>query len=517
MYLNENDYQNELTQIEKGDKFVLQKPNGALEYSTVEMVTGTQIVLVNNSKKYFIMIPSAIDGNTLSYLDSNKKWHNIKFEDIKIKNDSGKNIIIQPNAPEPEEKVDPEFKKEIETNLVEFKSAISKLKEGSKLFVGYGEWEFDENGKFLGNPVEGSDTEILFVVTQIKNKIIRMKLTGLDGNDTTMEPFRNKEFSINVDNNLFQYDEEGVFMSINTPNGQATLKYLYMVNIFEPTDEENIVSQETKESRIKFHKIVTSLKRGDTLTVKFGEMSIGKNGIAKYEVTEKTETFATFEMKGLLNGYIYTKMTGIKGHLADDFQKYDGSYMYFPLTEKLFTYDTKGVILNVQHLNDIIKFKYVYFVDSDGGENEEVEGEEDNPESRMTKLSHDEDLMRLIQTRTWRDRLMGREGVGINPLRDIEKRLGINRSSKKYVEFKMLDRDVKVGEGGNLWLRKDRVVHGKMVNSDRLIVKSKNGKEELHLFLNNTSNRDIYNVKITHQDSDGGKNAFGNGKIEILE
>lgn len=527
MYLLENDSQDKLSDVEKGDQIRIVTNKQELEYSTVVSVTGNQIEIINNGKPFIVLINSAIDGDTFSYTNKDKKWFNMKFQRIDIKNEKvGKMFHIWPvnqageemKGEDSEEAVDPEFQEYIKESLIQFKSTVQKLQIGDKLYVGYGEWEFDDEGNFEERIKQKTDTQILFTVLERKGIIVRMKLTGVQGVDAEMHKLRGREFSIELSNSLFQYDKEGVFLNLMTPNGRAPLKYLFMFDRIEPSQQEDDVAQETKESRLKFHKTIAELEKGDTFKIKFGDMLMGPNGLPTFDIDEDTETIANFEKLGDLKGYIYTKLTSISGALSGNYKKYEGEYIYFALNDKLFTFNDTGVILNALHLNNAINFKYVFYVDSDTFKDDESDEEsvEQDKESRISKLAKDKDLMRLLHTKSWRDRLMGREGVGINPVKDIEKRLGLDRRTKGYVQLQVMDKDIVIGRGTNLRITKGKSITGRMVNSDRIIIKSKNGKEELQLFLSKTTKQDIYNVKVVHVDSNGEKNNYGKATIEIF-
>lgn len=526
IYLFENDSQDKLKKVEKGDQIRIVTDKQELEYSTVVGVTGSQIEIINNGKPFIIIMHSAIDGNVFSYTNKDNKWFNMKFKRIDVKNaKTGKMFHIWPVDEAGQEQagqgtgeaLDPEFQELIKTSLAQFKQEAQGLEVGDKLYLGYGEWEFDENGNFTERLKQKTDTQLLFTISERKSKIIRMTLTGVDGVDNTMEQFRGRSFSMEISQNLFQYDKGGVYINILTPRGAAPLKYVYLFDKTKPSEQEENVAQETKASRMKFHNIIVNLQKGDTLKVKFGEMAIGPNGLPTFDIHEETETIATFEKMGDIKGHIYAKLLEVDGPMADEFKQYEDEYVYFSIDDKLFTYNDTGVILNVQHIDEKLQFKYVFYVDSDTHDNDDDDiDDEPEKESRISRLAKDKDLMRLMQTKTWRDRLMGRDGVGINPVKDIEKRLGLDRRSKGYIQLRVLDRDIIVGRGTNLHIKKGKEITGKFLNSDRIIIKSKNGKEEIQLFLTKTKKQDIYHVRITHVDSNGEKNKYGKATIEIL-
>lgn len=517
-YLFENDSQRELSQAKRGDKFVVLTTKGQLDYSTVVGVQNNEIKLDNNNSEYIVMINSSLSGDKLSFLDKSKKWHNIKFKRIYIKSaETGEVTIIEPqNISKDEEtrEMSPEFKNDMSKLWLQAKEEVTQIQPGHKLIITYGTYEFDEEGNYLESAID--TTELVFQALQVHKEKMTMLLQSVRGHENTMTQFLNKKFQINFDRSLFQITSEGIVMTAFHEKGRSVFASLVSIESTKVTKRDELIANDIKESRKVFFKELTSAKKGDTLTMKIGEQNVKSD---KYEVSKESVTHIAFTKLGDLTGYIYTKMVSLDGPMSEPLQQYLNEYVYFKTDDDLFTYDEQGVIINALHLNDVFQLKYVFYVVSDNMSDEHDDKQKNMEipkDSNLDKVGKNKDLMRLLHHKTLGDRLMGRDGVGVIPTDNTEKKLGIGFGNKNHVEFKLLTKDIKIRDGANLHIKQNEPVVGKLFNSGRIIVKSTNGQEEIHLFLDATEKRDIYNVKMMHVSSQGQKHNLGNGRIEML-
>ena len=289
----------------------------------------------------------------------------------------------------------------------------------------------------------------------------------------------------------------------------------------KPEEEEEKLSPEQEkvrevleQERQNIFDDFTDVEEGDEFSFMFGDVKKDEDGNYTGEYIDGTTKQAYFKASGIYNeDIVMAKFEKIEGNDTQALEQYIGQTLSFVMDENgLFNDSNVGVSMKAfSNHEKQINFQFVYYFHN---QKEGTEGEDSivRPKPKMNK-----DLMRLIHHKTWKDKLFGREGKGIIPLEKIQQKfLGGEVKNRNYVRFR-LDRDVVVGSGKNLRIKKNDEIYGKMHESGRIIVHGRNGKQSFHIFLKNTKKPDTYNVKIEARDANNNKEDMGTAKLTMIQ
>jgi hypothetical protein len=276
--------------------------------------------------------------------------------------------------------------------------------------------------------------------------------------------------------------------------------------------EEEAIRKALDNERSEIYNKAADIVEGDTFSMMFGEVEVDEDGNYTSKFKKDSTSQAYFKCNTIYEEVIIATLLNVEGAMADSYESLIDESVSFSLDEDgLFNKTNNGVsIKGMTNNKKQVNFQFVYYFNVESQENDE------GSNSANIKPGFNKDLMRLIQHRTWKDRLLGRDGKGIVPLEKIRQDyLGGKVADKKYVTF-VLDKDVIVGTGKNLKIKKGEETYGKFKGSGKIVVFGKNGKQAIHLFLKNTKDPNRYNVQIEVRDSNNNKEVMGHGELTII-
>lgn len=384
--------------------------------------------------------------------------------------------------------------------------------------------KLQKGDKFVVQPSKG-EKEYSFVQLVNGNEILLMTSTGGQG--------KNRSGYRIYSNNAIEGDILYFFPGNSKSKGKIQFSYIFVmdrsdnfkftIEPVEPEEEseedENLTPEEKKvrevldNERDEIYSQFADIAEGDEFTMMFGDVEEDEDGNYTGQFKEKTNSQAYFRATGIWNNILLAELSKVEGAMSGTYDKFIGQTISFNIHQKgLFNMTNNGVSIR-GYTNDKneVYFQFVYYF------NVQEEEDEDSSSIMKPKPKFNKDLMRLIHHRTWKDKFFGRDGKGIVPLEKIQQKyLSGSNKDKKYVKF-MLDTEVKVGTGKNLYIKKNSETFGKRYDSGRIIVYGKNGKQTIHIFLKNTQNPNIYTVKIEFRDTNNEKHFMGTGKLTMID
>jgi hypothetical protein len=283
---------------------------------------------------------------------------------------------------------------------------------------------------------------------------------------------------------------------------------------------KKIIAQERKKINSELRKVEPQ----DTFAFHYGDPIEDDEGLNtgeyEYDTTAVFEAYVNDKTGGLI-----ARLLQVTGSKSGDLKKYTGKYFTFMFNSQLFEFlDDRIAVLcyiRTEGSDSPIPIEFVYHLDLDnpqpGPEDEEDEGEDDfGSTGERSNKPLNKDLIKLVHHKSFSDRLFGREGKGIDPLNDIRSRLGLSKRGSRHVKF-LINKEIKIDAGKNIHLEKGNEITGKMVNDERIIIYGRNGRAEIHLFLKNTKEPQVFNVKAVYVDKHGKKEDKGLAKIKIID
>jgi hypothetical protein len=387
-----------------------------------------------------------------------------------------------------------------------------------------------------GTPIHFEVVKVLGteVFLTSENKVFRIfKNTALE-DDILVIYSGSKMNRVKFEEIRIKNDQGKVVSILGNPDNENVKDGDYDENEKKIEDDPNKLSGDQKRELVKQiitqerKKIVHQLKNIEVkslFAIHYGDPVEDEEGINtgeyEHDSTVLFEVFANDGKQGVVASLIQAK-----GSKSSDFKGKEGHFFHFPMSSQLFEFLDDRICLLVysrqEGTDKPFRVEFVYHLDTNNpqvGPDDEDETEEEN-EFGSSKDSSEKplnrDLLKLVHHKSFADRLFGREGKGIDPLDDIRKRLGLGSRGAKHVKF-LINRDIKVDTGKNLYLKKGSEITGKMVNDEKIIVYGRNGRAEIQLYLKNTKEPNVFNVKAVHVDKNGDKEDKGLAKIKMLD